>query len=99
MQLSCCSFSDGMYLLCQTHSKFNALNKSRLFVIPAEGTDGVDNLMIDFLQGLTVPVPAERLRVCFDGCVIEAAVGLVVGIEQQLNDEGSAICRINTYHK
>ena len=53
-------------------------------MIPAEGTDGVDNL-IDLLQGLSIHEPVEFFKVGFDGCVIEAA-GFIIGIEQHLQD-------------
>ena len=59
----------NIQFFCQTHSNLNALEKPRLFVIPAEGTDGVDDL-IDFLQGLTVHEPVEFFKVGFDGCVM-----------------------------
>ena len=53
-------------------------------MIPAEGTDGVDDL-IDFLQRFAVQKPVEFLKVGFDGCVVEAA-GFVIGIEQHLQE-------------
>lgn len=37
------------HFIRQTHSDFNALDEPRLFVIPAECTDGVNDL-IDFLH-------------------------------------------------
>ena len=77
-------FLENICLFCQTHSNLNALNKPRLFVIPAEGTDSVDDF-INFLQRLTVHESVEFLEVGFDDCVIEAA-GLVIGIEQHLQD-------------
>ena len=51
------------------NSHLNAFNESRLFVIPAEGTDSVDDL-VDFLQCFTVHEPVEFLEVGFDGCDI-----------------------------
>ena len=54
------------------HSDFNTLNESHLFVIPAEGTDGIDDL-VDFLQGLSIHKPLEFFEVSFDSCVIDAA--------------------------
>ena len=68
----------------QMHSNLNAFNESRLFVIPTESTDSVDDF-VDFLQGLSVHEPVEFVEVGFDGCVIEAA-GFVIGIEQHLQD-------------
>ena len=65
-------------------SDFDPLNKPCLLVIPAEGTDGIDNI-VDFLQVLSVHELIELLEVGFDGCVIEAA-GFVIGIEQHLQD-------------
>ena len=53
-------------------------------MIPAEGADGVDDL-VDLLQGLTVHEPVELLEVGFDGCVVHAG-GVVIGIEQHLKD-------------
>ena len=53
-------------------------------MIPAEGTDGVDDL-VDLLQGLTVHEPVEFLKVGFDGCVNEAT-GFAIGIEQRLQN-------------
>ena len=38
----------NIHFIRQTHSDFNALDEPRLFAIPAEGTDSVDNL-IDLL--------------------------------------------------
>ena len=38
---------------CQIQAHFNAFYESRLFVISAEGTDGVDDL-VDFLQRFIV---------------------------------------------
>ena len=73
-----------IYFFAQLITNPNTFNESRLFVIPAEGTDGVDDL-IDFLQWLSVHEPVEFLKVGFDGCVIEAA-GFVIGIEQHLQD-------------
>ena len=69
---------------CQTHSNLNAFNESRLFVIPTESTDSVDDF-VDFLQWFPVHEPVEFLEVGFDGSVIEAA-GFVIGIEQHLQD-------------
>ena len=71
-------------LLPQANANLNPLNESRLFMISAEGTDGIDNL-IDFLQGFIVHESVEFLEVSFDGCIIEAA-GFVIGIEQHLQD-------------
>ena len=71
-------------LLCS-----NAFDESRLFVISAECTDSVDDL-IDLLQGLTVHEPVEFLEVGFDGFIIETT-GFVIGIEQHLQD---AVCII-----
>ena len=68
--------------LCQAYSDLHTLEKPRHFVIPAEGTDSIDNL-IDFLQGLSVHNPVEFLEVGFDGCVIEAT-RFGAGIEQHL---------------
>ena len=45
------------------------LYKSRLFVIPADSADSVDNL-VDLLQWLSVHDLVEFLEVGFDGCVI-----------------------------
>ena len=75
---------EDIQFLCQTHSNLNTFDKSRLFVIHAEGTNSVDDL-IDFLQGLPVHQLIKILKVGFDGCVIEAA-GFVIGIEQHLQD-------------
>ena len=60
----------------------NTFNESRLFVIPAEGTDGIDDF-VDFLQGFAVHEVVEFFKVGFDGCIIEAAT-LIIGIEQHL---------------
>ena len=65
-------------------TNLNTFNKSRLLMIPAEGTDGIDDL-VDLFQGLPIHEPVEFLEVGFDGCVIEAA-GFVIGIEQYLQD-------------
>ena len=54
--------SGDIQFLCQTHSNFNTFNKSRLLMVPAEGTDGIDDL-IDFLQGFAVHDPVEFLEV------------------------------------
>ena len=40
----------NIHFIRQTHSDFNALDEPRLFVVPAEGTYGVDDL-VDLLQG------------------------------------------------
>lgn len=53
-------------------------------MIPAEGTDSVDDL-VDLLKRFPVHAPVEFLEVGFDGCVVEAA-GFVIGIEQNLQD-------------
>ena len=53
-------------------------------MIPAEGTDSVDDLVY-FLQGFSVHEPVAFLEVGFDCCVIEAA-GFVIGVEQNLQD-------------
>ena len=53
-------------------------------MIPAEGTDGIDDL-IDLFQGLAAHEVVKLLEVGFDGCVVEAA-GFVIGIEQHLQD-------------
>ena len=69
---------------CQIYSNLYTLKEPRLFVIPAEGTDGVNDL-IDVFQRLAIHKPVEFFEVGFDGCVIEAA-GFVIGIEQHLQD-------------
>ena len=76
-------------LLTQADANLYPLNESCLFMIPAEGTDGIDNI-VDFLQGLSVHELIELLEVSFDGCVIEAA-GFVIGIEQHLQDALSIV--------
>ena len=71
-------------IFCQTHSNLNTFDKPCVLVIPAAGTDGVDDL-IDLFQRSTIHEPVEILEVGFDGCVIEAA-GFVICIEQHLQD-------------
>ena len=48
-------------LFCKVHTNLNTFKKSRLFVIPAEDTGGIDEL-IDFQQGLTVHKLTEFLE-------------------------------------
>lgn len=71
-------------LLTQANTNLNALNKSRLLVIPAEGTYGVDDL-IDLLQRLPNHELVKLLEVGFDFLVVHAG-GVVVGIVQQFQD-------------
>ena len=71
-------------LLTQANTNLDALNESCLLVIPAEGTDGVDDL-IDFLKRFAIYEPVAFLEVSFDGCVIKTA-GFVIGIEEHLQD-------------
>ena len=66
-------------LLAQADANLNALNKSRLFVVPAESTDGVDDL-VDLLQRFPVHELVALLKVGFDGCVIHAG-----GVRQLLS--------------
>ena len=58
-----------IHFLCQTHSNLNAFNESHLFVVSAEGTDSVDDL-INFLQWFSVHEPVDPLEVGFDGYVV-----------------------------
>ena len=41
-------------------------------MIPADGIDGIDDL-VDLFRGLAVHKPVEFREVGFDGCVVEAA--------------------------
>ena len=45
-------------------------------MIPAEATAGADDL-VEFLQGFRVHEPVERLKVDFEGCVIET-IGFIM---------------------
>ena len=58
-------------LLFHIHSNLNPFDESRLFVIPAEGTDSIDDL-IDLLQRFPMHESVEFIEVGFDGCVIDA---------------------------
>ena len=88
--MGCLMFFSGLSNFCyQLYTELNPLEESRLFVIPTESTDSVDDF-IDLLQWLPVHEPVEFLEVGFDGCGIEAA-GLVIGIEQSLDDEDTSI--------
>lgn len=80
-------------LLLQADTDFDAFGEAGFFVLPAEGADDVDDLVL-VPQAQLLDPGVQVFKAVLDGRVVEAAPFVVVGVEHIQDGVGIAVAEV-----